>query len=115
MKKRNNLGCDPQFAKKLFVKKYNEGYSAAYIFQQMTEWLHIKLNENLINEWLLSSKIISKSERQSNAVSHVMADDFRHMERVNVNYLSFKYEIPVWRIQILIDLRMSDTGEALYE
>lgn len=109
MKKKNNIGCDPRFAKKLFIKHYNEGYTIVYIMQQMSEWLHINLNDNLINEWLLSDKILSKSERQNKAICHVMADDFRHMERININYLSYKYEIPIWRIQILIDLYMMDT------
>lgn len=85
MRKRDNLGCDSRFAKKLFIKKINEGYTIVYIVKEMSEWLHINLNENLINEWLLSSKILSKSERQNNAICHVMSDDFRHMERININ------------------------------
>lgn len=93
-----------KFAKKLFIRRYNEGYSAVYIYQQMTEWSNFPLTGDLIDHWLHSDRILSRTERQNNAISHVLSDDFQHMERINSNYLAFKYEIPIWRIQLLIDM-----------
>lgn len=93
-----------KFAKKLFIRRYNEGYSAVYIYQQLTEWAKIPLTGDLIDHWLQSNKILSRTERQNNAISHVLSDDFQHMERINSNYLAFKYEIPIWRIQLLIEM-----------
>ena len=93
-----------KFAKKLFIRRYNEGYSAVYIYQQMAEWSNFPLTGDLIDHWLHSDRILSRTERQNNAISHVLSDDFQHMERINSNYLAFKYEIPIWRIQLLIDM-----------
>ena len=43
-----------KFAKKLFIRRYNEGYSAVYIYQQLTEWANIPLTGDLIDHWLQS-------------------------------------------------------------
>lgn len=101
-----------KFAKKLFIRRYNEGYSAVYIYQQLTEWANIPLTGDLIDRWLQSDKILSRTERQNNAISQLIQDDFRHMERVNLNNLVFKYELPPWRLQLLIDIYMSNMEEA---
>lgn len=101
-----------KFAKKLFIKRYNEGYSAVYIYQQLIEWANIPLTGDLINRWLQSNKILSRTERQNNAISQLIQNDFRHMERVNLNQLVFKYELPPWRLQLLIDIYMSNMEEA---
>ena len=101
-----------KFAKKLFIKRYNEGYSAVYIYQQMAEWSNFQLTGALIDRWLQSDKILSRTERQNNAISQLIKNDFQHMERVNLNQLVFKYELPPWRLQLLIDIYMSNMEEA---
>ena len=102
--RKNNSKQRLKFAKKLFIRRYNEGYSAVYIYQQMAEWSNFPLTGDFIDHWLHSDRILSRTERQNNAISHVLSDDFQHMERINSNYLAFKYEIPIWRIQLLIDM-----------
>lgn len=92
--RKNNGKQRLKFAKKLFIRRYNEGYSAVYIYQQLTEWANIPLTGDLINHWLQSDKILSRTERQNNAISQLIQNDFRHMERVNLNQLVFKYELP---------------------
>lgn len=109
---KNNRKCDMKFAKKLFIKRFNDGYTAVYIYSQMVEWLHISITADLIDRWVQSDKILSKEDRQNNAISHILSDDFKNMERVNLNQLAFKYEVPIWRLQMLIDLHMT-TMEAV--
>ena len=101
-----------KFAKKLFIRRYNEGYSAVYIYQQLIEWANIPLTGDLIDHWLQSDKILSRTERQNNAISQLVQNDFQHMERVNLNHLVYKYELPPWRLQLLIDIYMSNMEEA---
>lgn len=101
-----------KFAKKLFIKRYNAGYSAVYIYQQLIEWANIPLTGALIDRWLQSDKILSRTERQNNAISQLIQNDFQHMERINLNQLVFKYELPPWRLQLLIDIYMSNMEEA---
>lgn len=100
-----------KFAKKLFIRRYNEGYSAVYIYQQMAEWSNFPLTGDLIDHWLQSDKILSRTERQNNAISQLIQNDFQHMERVNLNHLVYKYELPPWRLQLLIDIYMSNMEE----
>lgn len=110
--RKNNSKQRLKFAKKLFIRRYNEGYSAVYIYQQLIEWADIPLTGDLINHWLQSDKILSRTERQNNAISQLIQNDFQHMERVNLNQLVFKYELPPWRLQLLIDIYMSNMEEA---
>ena len=110
--RKNNSKQHLKFAKKLFIRRYNEGYSAVYIYQQMVEWTNLPLTGDLIDHWLQSDKILSRTERQNNAISQLIQDDFQHMERVNLNQLVFKYELPPWRLQLLIDIYMSNMEEA---
>ena len=110
--RKNNGKQRLKFAKKLFIRRYNEGYSAVYIYQQLIKWANISLTGDLINRWLQSDKILSRTERQNNAISQLIQNDFQHMERVNLNQLIFKYELPPWRLQLLIDIYMSNMEEA---
>lgn len=110
--RKNNSKQRLKFAKKLFIRRYNEGYSAVYIYQQLIEWADIPLTGDLINHWLQSDKILSRTERQNNAISQLIQNDFQHMERVNLNHLVYKYELPPWRLQLLIDIYMSNMEEA---
>lgn len=91
--RKNNSKQRLKFAKKLFIRRYNEGYSAVYIYQQLIEWADIPLTGDLINHWLQSDKILSRTERQNNAISQLIQNDFQHMERVNLNHLVYKYEL----------------------
>lgn len=108
---KNKMKQRLKFAKKLFIRRYNQGYSAVYIYQQMAEWSNFQLTGDLINHWIQSDKILSRTERQSNAISQLIQNDFTHMERVNLNHLVYKYELPPWRLQLLIDIYMSNMEE----
>ena len=109
--RKNNGKQRLKFAKKLFIRRYNEGYSAVYIYQQLIEWANISLTGDLIDHWLQSDRILSRTERQNNAISQLIQNDFQHMERVNLNHLVYKYELPPWRLQLLIDIYMSNMEE----
>lgn len=110
--KKSNQKITLKFIKKLFIKKMNEGYTAAYVLTQIQEWYQLPLTATMIEEWAESDKVLSHIERQNNAISRIIQDDFCHMERINLNNLVFKYEIAPWRLQLLIDMYMSTTEEA---
>lgn len=110
--KKSNQRISIKFVKKLFIQKMNEGYSAVYVLSQIREWFQLPLTATMIEEWAESDKVLSQIERQNNAISHIIQDDFQHMERVNLNQLVYKYEIVPWRLQLLIDMYMSTAEEA---
>ena len=110
--KKNNQRITLKFIRKLFIKKMNEGYTSVYVLNQIREWYQLPLTATMIEEWAESDKVLSPVERQNNAISRIVQDDFQHMERINVNNLVFKYEIAPWRLQLLIDMYMSTIEEA---
>ena len=110
--KKNNQRITLKFIRKLFIKKMNEGYTSVYVLNQIREWYQLPLTAAMIEEWTESDKVLSHIERQNNAISRIIQDDFQHMERINVNNLIFKYEIAPWRLQLLIDMYMSTIEEA---
>ena len=110
--KKSNQKITLKFIKKIFIKKMNEGYTAAYVLTKIQEWYQLPLTATMIEEWAESDKVLSHIERQNNAISRIVQDDFQHMERINVNNLVFKYEIAPWRLQLLIDMYMSTIEEA---
>lgn len=110
--KKNNQRITLKFIRKLFIKKMNEGYTAVYVLTKIQEWYQLPLTAAMIEGWAESDKVLSHVERQNNAISHIIQDDFRHMERINLNNLIFKYEIAPWRLQLLIDIYMSNMEEA---
>lgn len=109
--KKSNQKISVKFVRKLFIQKLNEGYTAVYVLSQIREWFQLPLTAAMIEQWMESDKVLSPMERQNNAISHIIQDDFCHMERVNINQLVYKYEIVPWRLQLLIDMYMSTAGE----
>ena len=109
--KKSNQKISLKFAKKLFIQKMNEGYTAVYVLSQIREWFQLPLTAAMIEQRAESDKVLPQIERQNNAISHIIQDDFQHMERVNLNQLVYKYEIVPWRLQLLIDMYMSTTEE----